>query len=61
MIKLIKEENATNNENTYGDFTYTFDNMDGYVVTHNPTGREFELLEGISWKGNSTSDIIFIM
>ena len=59
MVTLFKESNENNNE--YKGYTWEYDSRDGYLVTEIATGRTFELYEGRSWKGYSTSDIVFFM
>lgn len=47
-------------EKTINGFKISKDSVDGVSIT-SPNGHQYHLVEGISYLGKSTSDIIFIM
>lgn len=47
--------------NKLDNFTVVLSERDGYSLISNKTGNHYDLLEGKSYNGISTSDIVFIM
>ncbi len=43
------------------NFNIIFDDKEGYSIKSKKTGKIYALLEGISYRGGCSSDIVFIM
>jgi len=43
------------------NFEVIFDEKEGYSIKSIRTGKVYDLLEGISYRGKCSSDIVFIM